>query len=266
MARKPDAQSEITKKPAKNAEGDVLMREVDEAVRQDNFANFAKRFGVPILALVAVALLAFGGYLWWDRQNEAAAEEQSETLISALDQIEAGNLETGSAALDGLATEGEGGARAAAAMLQGGIALERGDSATAAERFAAVAADEAAPPAMRDLAVIREVAARFDTMQPAEVIRRLQPLAVEDNAYFGSAGELVAIAYLEQGKRQEAGDLLSRIARNEDVPEGLRARTRQLAGFLGVDAIEDVEELLEEQAGPAPAGAAPPQQAPASEN
>ena len=95
------------------------------------------------------------------------------------------------------------------------------------------------------------------------MITRLKPLAVPGNPYFGSAGEMVAMAYLEQGKRQEAGTLFSSIAKDENVPDGLRSRSRQMAGLLGVDAIEDVDKVLEEVrggAGDAPAQAAPEQE------
>ena len=87
---------------------------------------------------------------------------------------------------------------------------------------------------------------QFDDLDPQVVIDRLGPLAQADNAWFGSAGELVAMAYLEQDRAEQAGPLLVEIARNEDVPESLRARTRQLAGFLGYDAVEDVEEMMAE--------------------
>jgi len=69
------------------------------------------------------------------------------------------------------------------------------------------------------------------------------------------------MAYLEQGREEQAGPLLVEIASNEDVPDSLRARTRQLAGFLGYDAIEDVEEIMAEiTEGVGEAAQAPPQQ------
>ena len=102
---------------------------------------------------------------------------------------------------------------------------------------------------------MREIAATYDTRKPDEIIARLKPLAVPGNAYFGSAGEMVAMAYLDQGKRKEAGALFAQIAKSEEVPEALRSRTRRMAGLLGVDAIEDVDKVLEESQ--APAGPAP---------
>jgi hypothetical protein len=175
-------------------------------------------------------------------------EEESETLISAIDNLEAGNVDSANTTLSTLSSDAGPGAKAASALLQGGIALEKGQPEEAAKIFAAVAADGDAPQNFRDLATIREIAATFDTRKPEDVIARLKPLAVPGNAYFGSAGEMVAIAYLEQGKNAEAGTLLAEIAKSEDAPESLRSRARQMAGILGVDAIEDVDEVLEDVA------------------
>ena len=222
------------------------MREVDEAVRQEEVSELFARYGKPLLAAVVLGLAAFAAYLYWDSRNESDLEQQSETLISALDQLESGNLDTANETLSGLATDADDGAKATAQLLQGGIAQERGNGEEAAKIFAAVAADESAPQALRDLATVREIAATYDTRDPEDVIDRLKPLAQPGNPWFGSAGEMVAMAYLEQGKRDEAGQLLAEISKSEDVPESLRSRARQLSGLLGVDAIEDVDEILEQ--------------------
>lgn len=230
----------------KAAQDEVLMREIDEAVRQDQFADFAARYGKPVLGVLVAGLVAFAGYLWWDSRSEAELEAESETLVSALDQIEAGNLDTGAATLDRLIAEGGDGTTGVARLLKAGIAMEQNRPADAARLYAEVAANEALPAALRDLATVREIAATYDTRKPDEVIARLKPLAVPGNPYFGSAGEMVAIAYLQQGKRREAGTLFAEISKDEGTPEGLRSRARQMAGLLGVDAIENVDEVLEQ--------------------
>lgn len=241
------------------AQDDILMREIDDAVRQDDYARFAKTYGTPILALLIVALLAFGGYLFWQSRQEAAMEASSENLVAALDQYDAGNLDSAAEQAAAVAADADGGTAATALMLQAGIALQNEKPQEAAELFGQVATSEDAPPALRDLALIREVAATYDRREPDEVIAKLKPLAVPGNAYFGSAGELVAMAYLEKGERQQAGTLFGEIAKDEDVPESLRSRARQMAGLLGIDAIEDVEKVLEQQGVPAGDAAAAPQ-------
>ena len=261
-----DSSAKANRKRARAAAADdVLAREVDEAVRQDQMSDMLTRYGKPILVSVVLVLAALAAYLYWNSRQEAALERQSETIIGALDQIEAGDLESGSTALDPVAKDGTGGARAAALMLQAGIAQERGNSARAAELFGQVANDGDTPVGFRDLAIVREVAATFDTRKPADVIARLQPFLDPANPFFGSAGEMVAMAYLEQGKRREAGDLFARIAKADDVSESLRSRSRRMAGLLGVDAIEDVDAVLAEAARQSPqaGGGSAPQAAPA---
>jgi len=236
------------------AQDDVLMREVDDAVRQDEFATLANRYGRPLLALLVVGLLAFGGYLYWDHRQDQAREKQSEALISALDKMQSGQMEEATSTLDGVIADGGDGARSVATMLKAGLAEQSGRDGEAATLFAEVSSDADAPQELRDLATLREVAIRFDRMKPDDVVARLKAMAVPGSPYFGSAGELVAIAYMEQGKRKEAGALLGEIAKDDTVPETLRSRTRQLAGLLGVDAVGDVDKLLE---GQGPNGAQP---------
>lgn len=250
-----DREAELAKRKA--AQDDALLREVDEAYRQDQVTDLARRYGKPIGIGLGLALALFGGYLFWHSQRESNREEQSEELVKALDAIEAGNADTAGAALERLLADGDVGARTSARMLQAGIALRQGNAAEGARLYGQVRIDEDAPQVYRDLATIREVAATFDQMNKAEVVKRLKPLAVPGNAWFGSAGELLAMAYLEQGRRDLAGPLLAQISKDDDVPESLRSRTRQLAGVLGVDAVEDVDQALAAAgATPAPAASA----------
>jgi hypothetical protein len=65
------------------------------------------------------------------------------------------------------------------------------------------------------------------------VINRLQPLAVTGNPWFGSAGELTAMAMLKQNRVGEAKRLFAAIAADRTVPQSLRDRAGQIAGTLG---------------------------------
>jgi len=235
-----------------SAEDEVFIREIDEAVRQDDTAQFLKKYGLAILALVTVGLLGMGGYLFWDAQKEAALEAESDALVSALDYAQANDFATAGERADPLLDSETPGIRTAARFLKANAALEQGDVTRAVELFAQIADDEGAPQALRDLARVREVSSNFDEREPAEVIERLKDLAVPGHALFGSAAELTAIAHLEAGDRQSAGALFAAMAKDEELPETLSARARQMAGLLGVDAIEDVEQLLEEEAAGVP--------------
>ncbi|MCB2061405.1 MAG: tetratricopeptide repeat protein [Novosphingobium sp.] len=258
MALRPKPPKSDTDKKAERdaAQQDVFLREVDDALRQDQMTDMFRRYGLPVFGLVAAVLLGLGGYLWWQHSQKQAAEQRGEELVMALDQLEAGNLATADKQLAPIAEDGAAASATAAKLARAGIALTQNRREEAIRIYAEVAADKDAPQPFRDLATVREVAAGFDKMKPQEVVDRLKPLAVPGNPWFGPAGELVGIAYLELGKEDLAGPLFAKIARDEDTPDSLRARTRQLAGLLGVDAIDDPKMA----AGDAPDAAAPSQQ------
>lgn len=223
----------------------MLMREVDEAVRTDEVSGALKKYGLPVGAALVLGLASFAGYLWWDGNREGALESQSELLVQAMDELEAGNLEQADRELAAVDGEISPSAQASANMIRAAIALEEGRTADAVAFYEQVVANEDVPQPMRDSSLIRLVTVNYDNMQPQAVIDRLAGLAVPESAWFGSAGELVAHAYLDQNKPEQAGPLLVQLARDENVPDSLRARTRQLAGFYGFDAVEDVDTLLE---------------------
>ncbi len=218
---------------------ETFLREVDDALREDQLRTLLRTRGTPILALVVGGLVGLGGWLWYSDHKAGVRDQQSETFITALDALEAGRNQTAKQGMDPLAKDGNPGYRAAIQITEAGMAQQAGKDADAAKMFAAVAADAALPGPYRDLATVREVSANFDKLPPQTVIDRLKPLAVPGKAWFGSAGELVALAYLKQGKTEAAGALLAGIAKDKTVPDTLRRRTRQLAGQLGIDAVDN---------------------------
>lgn len=243
---------------ARAAQGDVFAREVDDALREDEALNALRKWGKPIGAAVVLGLVALGGWLWYDNHQASQLGKQSETMTLALDQVEADKVAAANPMLAGLAKDGTPGYRAAAQLLQAGLtqdAAQKGDRPdaakldAAAKGFAAVSADTKAPQAYRDLATIRETALRFDAMPPQQVVDRLKPLAVPGNPWFGSAGELVGLAYLKQGRNDLAGPLFAAMAKDKTVPDSIRRRARQVAGSLGIDAVDDVSAVMAQAQG-----------------
>lgn len=220
------------------ATNQAFLREVDEELRRDQLLSFSRRYGKLVVAAVVVGLLLFAGYLFWRNHRHEVAGQEGERLQTAIDALQAGNAAAAAEPLGELATSSNNGHRALALFFQADLSLQRNDLKGAAAKFAAVAQDQDLSPAFRDLAVVRQTSAEYDTLKPQAVIDRLRPIAVPANAYFGSAGEMLAAAYLGAGNRAEAGRLFGEIARTESVPATIRQRAVQMAGVLGVDAIE----------------------------
>ncbi|HWH22811.1 MAG TPA: hypothetical protein VNT25_05905, partial [Allosphingosinicella sp.] len=163
--------------------------------------------------------------------------EQAEKLVSVFRDVEARRAKADDPRLNQLAEDGTAGYRAAALLTKADLALQNNNEAAAVAGFKAVAEDGDLPEPYRNLALIRQTTTEFDKLDPATVIQRMQPLAKAGNPWFASAGELTAIAYLKQGKPQQAAPIFAAISKDPNVPETVRSRAVQMAGALGVDAV-----------------------------
>ncbi len=231
-----------------NANAEVFMREVDEEVRRDRMTQFWTRWGKVAIAAIVLALAVLAGVLYWQHRSREAAGAEGERLQAAYDSLGQGRIDKAQPALADLAASDRGVYRALAKFTEADIVLQRNDLKAAAAKFAEVAADTGQAQPIRDLALIRQTAAEFDTLKPQVVVERMRPLAVPGGAWLGSAGEMMAVAQLRLGQKAQAGQLFARIARDEGVPGSIRQRAVQMAGLLGVDAVPAAPAATQEAA------------------
>ena len=219
---------------------ETFVREVEENLRRDQMRDFAKKYGGWLIAALVLFLAASGGYIYWQHRQAQQSEQQVEQLAEVYKNIGAGNMAGAPQKLDELAANGSKAVRASALFTRAAIAIQANDLKLATAKYREVASDESLPKPYRDIALIRQTTLEFDQLKPEEVISRMAPLAKPGNAWFGSAGELTAVALIKQGKNQEAGRLYAAIAKDNAVPDTIRARSVQIASSLGVDASSEI--------------------------
>jgi hypothetical protein len=223
------------------ASDEAFLREVDDAVRAGDLQSFWKQYGRWLLAAIVLGLGAFGGWIYWQNQKQAAADAVGEQFVAAtekLDNTDPNDDKAGLAELGKIAKADQPGYRAMAQLLIANSAVREGNMKKAIADYARIAGDTNLPKPFRDLALIRQTTAEFDSLTPQKVIDRLKPLAKAGNPWFGSAGEMTALAYMKMGKEDLAGPIFAEIAKQEKLPESQRSRAQQMAGSLGVDTVQ----------------------------
>jgi hypothetical protein len=215
---------------------EAFIREVDENLRRSQAEEFFRRWGGWIIAAAVLLLAAVGGYIYWRNHQAQLAADQSEKLAAVMADIGAGNTRTVDQRLAEIQNQGSDEWAGLARLTGAAFALQKGNRNKAIEAYRAVAEDGDQPQAVRDAALLRGTALQFDSLKPEEVISRLEPMAKPESPWFGTAGELTAMAMLKQNRKSEAGRLFAAIAADKEVPGSLRARAMQIAGTLGVDA------------------------------
>lgn len=223
----------------KPRDNESFYREVDEELRRDRARSLWERYGKLAIGAFVLFLAALAGAIYWNNQKDVRAGKEAEKLIGAFDDVSGGNKAAAIAKLDELAKGKAPGYRAAALLTKADLAVEANDLKSAAALFGQVADDKDLDESYRNLALVRRTAVEFDTLQPQVVVDRLKPLAVSGNPWFGSAGEMVATSYLKLNKPGDAARIFAAIAKDKQVPDSIRTRAVQMAGSLGIDAIEE---------------------------
>ena len=202
-----------------------FVEEVEEQLRAERYATFARRYLPWFAAAIVAALvgwLGVWGYdAWRDRDigKASIAYDKAVVALTGGDQI---------GAYDGLAPiakDGPPAYRTLALMLQGDIRFGAGKSADALTLYDAAA--KAAPNAvLHDLAALRAAQVAMDTAPYAQVETRLKALIGDKKPYNLQAKEILAMAKLQAGKIQEARGDFNAISLTLGVTQGMRTRAQ----------------------------------------
>jgi hypothetical protein len=219
-------------------QNEAFFREVDEELRREHIETFWKRRGKAVAIAVAIGLVLLAAFLFWRHRQEIANEQTAEALASAVTDAGEGKTADVPARLAPIAKSGKPGYRAAAQFMTADLALSKGDDAAGKAALLAIENDTGLPDPFRHVALIRRTALEFDTLPPAQVVARLGSFARPGNPWFGSAGEMVAMAYLKMNRPQSAAPIFAGLAKDRMVPDSIRSRAVQMAGTLGIDAVD----------------------------
>jgi hypothetical protein len=215
---------------------ETFVKEVDENLRRDRINDFFKENGSWLIAGLILFLAACGGLIWYQQYRENRTEAQVEQLAQIYKAIAVGNTSKVPQQLDELSTSGSKAVRASALFTRAAFAVQENDNKLAIATYKKVRDDSSLPDAYRNAALVRETALEFDQLDPQQVIAQLAPIAKPGNPWFGSAGEMTALALIKAGKTKQAGQLFATLAKDKNVPESIRNRSIQISGSLGADA------------------------------
>jgi len=202
---------------------DHFIREVDEELRREQLKSLWDRFGIVIIAvcvLIVAITAGYRGYVWWQAKE---ARENGDRYLTALETIQAGNVEEGRAALNELAGEG-GGYGMLARLRQAELAASGEDRSAALQAFDGIADDGSVPTVMRDLARVRAALIALDTGDLDGAESRVEGLDEAGNPWRYSAREILGTVAYQRGNLEAARERFISIQEDAQAPQGLRTR------------------------------------------
>ncbi len=212
------------------ADSDSFVQEVTEEVRRDAMYAAWRKYGPILVGAIALVILGTAAQSWWKNSQQNAVREAGGAFIAA--QSVEDSADAAEAFLK-LSNDSEGDYAAMAGLRAAAAFGAAGDVDRAVEQYETVAAMSDIDSRLADLAKLRTVMIRSDTMEPADMLADLEPLSASGEPWRVIALEFTAAAHVRAGDEAAAIEVLSSLIEDEAATPAIQARAREMIAAFG---------------------------------
>jgi len=209
-----------------------IFREVDEEIRQENYAKLWKRYGSYAIGFAVVLIAAVAGYQIWQSYDLQRRTELSDRYAAVTTQVVEDQDDVAQGALADIADPSDRGYGTLAAFTRAQRLAEAGNAAEATAIWDEIAEQSPSGDSFRAIATLLSVMHQLDSGDPAALQARLQPLLEAGQPFRTSAQELDALLAIKQGDNDRARARLEAIGQDVFAPPAARERAAQLFSTL----------------------------------
>ncbi|MDQ6436050.1 tetratricopeptide repeat protein [Mesorhizobium sp. LHD-90] len=211
---------------------DSFIREVNQEYRQAQARAMWDRYGPIGIGIALAIVLATAAWVGWEYWQTSKANTSGDAFSQALRLSSEGKQDEALAALKALEADGHGAYPLLARMRAATVLADKGDFAGAVKEFDAVAADNAIPRAIRDMARLRAGYVLVDNGSYQDVSTRVEVLTDDANMLRHSAREALGLSAWKEGKAKDALALFDQIASDDTAPRNARERASMMAELI----------------------------------
>jgi hypothetical protein len=219
-----------------------IFREVDEDIRRERFKKLWDRFGVYVIALAVLIVVATAGYRIYVYLQEKEAEEAGDKFTAALQLASGGKHDEAVNALSEIVADGSGGYPVLARFRIATEKVATGDKTGAVAELDAVANDGSAQPLIRDMARLRAALILVETASLADLEARIGSLAGTGNPWRNTARELLGLGAWRAGDFAAARKYFQQISDDQDKPRDIAQRADVMLALIKGKLGEPAEE------------------------
>jgi len=211
---------------------DSFLREVDEAVRHDQYKKLWDRYGIVALGAAALIVVGVAGYKGWSYWQEKRAQDAGTNFTQALLMEDGADAAKAGEMLTALAESGPDGYRVLARFQLAAAEAKAGDLDKAVADYDALAIDPGVDPILQGHATLQAAALRLDKADYAEMERRLKGLVDSNSAWRFSARELLGLSAYRLNNMREAERQFSALIGDQGTPPNLRERADMMLALI----------------------------------
>ncbi len=212
--------------------GDLLIKEVDEDLRREQYLKLWRAYGKYAIAGVVLIVLGVAGHQAWLGWRDKQFQKEASEFAAAEDLITAGKTHEAEVKLAEVAAHDGGGFPMVAAFRRAQLQSEAGDLTGALATYDALS-HSGAPVLFRDLATLKGALLTLDSADPETLVKKLQPLADSGNPWHYTATEALALLANRRGDHTQAVSYYQKLADDAGAPQDIRARATEMLAALG---------------------------------
>ena len=210
-------------------EHDVLLREIDEELKQERLFKLWKNYGNYAIAGAVAFVIGVAAIKGWQSYSLEMRMEQGETFAAAQESATKKHSNDALIALQNLTQDASRGYAMLARFRTAALIGEKGDPSDAAKIYAALADDESIDKIYRELAVVLGALQELNNTEHSnKLIERAKNLAKSEGVWRHNAREIEALAALANGKNTAANAIFKELSNTAGIPQGIRARAREM--------------------------------------
>lgn len=205
---------------------DSFIREVNEELRSDRFKSVWTKFGMVIIALAVLIVLATAAWRGYEYWRDTAASGSGDEFLAAVKLASDGKADEALAAFQKIETEGHGSYPLLARLRAASAEAERGETGNAIHDFMTLAGDTSVPAVLRDVAHMRAAWLLIDNGTYEQVSAQVEALAVQSSAFRHSAREALGLSAYKAGDMAKAKDWFTQIVQDAEAPRNVANRAQ----------------------------------------
>ena len=217
-----------------------IFDEVSEDLRAERARALLRRYGIVLVGLMVLTLVAVGLYDWQERQTGASRAVTADRFIAAQNEVSKHLTNPGrplqAAVTDSFSTiaaSGPAGYQVLARLQLAAIDWDAGRHDKAVAAWKAVSDDAAAPQPLRDLATLTSAQRQVDTGDAATLKSQVSPLVMGASRWRPLAEQITALLDIRLGRVAEAKAIMKSLALDGQAPPGVRQMAQDLLTTLG---------------------------------
>jgi hypothetical protein len=210
-----------------------IFQEVDEDVRRDKQSVLWEKYGKFVIAIAVVVIAATAATVSWREYSKNQMLESGGNFAAAKALVVAEKDAEAADAFAKLAADSSAG-YAAIARLEEAAALTRSKNTEEALKiYDALGSDSSADSNIRQLAALHAASQLLDAGDSAGARSRLTSLIEAASPWRHSARELLGLAEIADGNKNEAIRIYKALSEDATTPRGARARAAEMLAALG---------------------------------